>query len=53
MEVILFGVLAIVVLYVAFKVTKFVVSGCLKLVIFGVLAVLVAAAGWYFFYQHR
>ena len=49
MEGVLFVVIALVAAYVAFKVTKFVVSGCLKLVVLGVLGLLVAAAGWYFF----
>lgn len=53
MEAIIVGVAAIIALYVAFKVTKWVVSGCLKLVVLAVLAAVVGALGWYLYSGHR
>ncbi|MBI4910457.1 MAG: hypothetical protein HY820_42970 [Acidobacteria bacterium] len=40
-------VISLLLLWVAFKVVTFVASGCLKLVVFGVLATIIGAMIWY------
>lgn len=49
MSAILFVVAVLVAAWVAFKVTKFVVSGCLKLVFLAVIAAIIAGMGWFLF----
>lgn len=40
-------VVALLLAWVAFKIVRFVASGCLKLVVFGVLAAIIGAMIWY------
>ena len=49
---ILFIAIALLLAWVAFKVVTFVASGCLKLVVFGVLAVIIGSMFWYLVRGH-